>query len=207
MLTLYHCPQTRSTRILWLLEELGARAQVKVNLVSIKRSDGAGRADPINPHPEGKVPLLEHDGVHIRESTAIVQYLTDLFPDKGLGRSIGDKQRGAYLSWLSYYGGVIEPVLTVHFSTMQPDDLYKSSFRGYEDMSDVLTKQLTQTPYLLGDEFSAIDLLIAAPFIWFSAMAPQTGPVQNWVANCAERPAFRKVANDDLDYIARTSLP
>lgn len=203
MLTLYHCPQTRSTRILWLLEELDARSSVEVKLVSIQRSDGTSSADPRNPHPEGKVPLLEHDDVNIRESSAIVQYLTDMFPDKGLGRSLGHKQRGAYLSWLSYYGGVIEPVLTVHFSSMTPDDLFKSSFRGYEEMTDVLTEQLSKTPYLLGEEFSAIDLLISAPFIWFSAMAPQNKPVQEWVARCAERPAFDKVSNDDLGYVAK----
>lgn len=204
MLALYHCPQTRSTRILWLLEELDIRSKVDVSLVSIQRSDGSGRADLKNPHPEGKVPLLEHDGVHIRESSAIVQYLTDMFTDTGLGRGVGDKQRGEYLSWLYYYSGVMEPVMTVHFSSMTPDQLFKSSFRGYEEMADVLTKKLSESPYLLGEEFSAVDLLISAPFIWFSAMAPQTEPVRNWVARCAERPAFWKVSNDDLDYLSKT---
>lgn len=203
MLTLYHCPQTRSTRILWLLEELEIRQNVIVKLVSIQRSDGVGDIDPSNPHPEGKVPVLEHDGVYIRESTAIIQYLTDMFPEKGLGRNIGDTQRGPYLSWLSYYGGVMEPVLTVHFSSMAPDDMFRSSFRGYEEMVDTLTTQLSKTPYVLGADFSAADLLISAPFIWFSAMAPQTEPVQDWIVRCAERPAFSKVTNDDLGFLAR----
>lgn len=198
MLTLYHCPQTRSTRILWLLEELGVRSQVQVKRVSIQRSDGSGGADPANPHPEGKVPLLEHDGTPIRESAAIVQYLTDLFPAAGLGRAVGDPQRGAYLSWLAYYAGVMEPVLTMHFSSMTPDALFLSSFRSYEDMADRLTEPLEADAYLLGAEFSAVDLLISAPFIWFPAMAPQTAPVQAWIARCADRPAFQKVTEDDL---------
>lgn len=201
MMRLYHCPQTRSTRILWLLEELGIRSEVDVKRVSIQRSDGSGHSDPANPHPEGKVPLLDHDGIHIGESSAIVLYLTDMFPTKGLGRSVGDPHRGAYLNWLHYYGGVIEPVLTVHFSTMTPDDLFKSSFRGFEEMSDRLTDQLSENQYLLGDTFSAADLLIAAPFIWFSAMAPDTKPVKEWIARCAQRPAFKKVTEDDLRYL------
>ena len=198
---LYHSPQTRSTRILWLLEELGVRSEVEVKWVSIQRSDGSSHADSTNPHPEGKVPLLDHDGVHIRESSAIVLYLTDLFPGKGLGRNIGDMHRGDYLSWLHYYGGVIEPVLTVHFSTMTPDDLFKFSFRGFEELSDRLTGHLSENQYLLGETFSAADLLISAPFIWFSAMAPDTKPVREWIARCAERPAFKKVTEEDLRFL------
>lgn len=198
MLTLYHCPQTRSTRILWLLEEMGQRDRVTVKHVTIQKSDGSSSADPSNPHPEGKVPLLDHDGVHIRESNAIVLYLTDMFPEAGLGRTITDDQRGLYLSWLAYYGGVIEPVLTMHFSSMTPDELFRSNFRGYDEMAQVLTKPLSQSAYLMGEDFSAVDLLISAPFIWFPAMAPQTEPVQRWLTQCAQRPAFKKVSEEPV---------
>lgn len=201
MMRLYHCPQTRSTRILWLLEELGIRTEVDVKRVSIQRADGSGQSDPANPHPEGKVPILEHGGVHIRESSAIVLYLTDMFPTKGLGRCVGDPHRGEYLSWLLYYGGVMEPVLTMHFSTMTPDDLFTSSFRGFQEMSDRLTDQLSENQYLLGEAFSAADLLISAPFIWFSAMAPDTKPVREWIVRCAQRPALKKATEEDLIYL------
>ncbi len=197
MLRLFHSPQTRSTRILWLLEELNARDKVDVELVTIARQDGSTVADPRNPHPDGKVPVLQHDSTVIMESGAIVLYLSDMFPKAGLGHGIGDALRGEYLTWLHYYGNVMEPVLTVKFSEMTPDTLFTQSFRGFDEMSDRLTGALESQAFLLGDKFSAADLLISAPFIWFSAMAPDTKPVQDWIARCAARPHFARVTAED----------
>src|SRR5262245_66236261 len=78
MLTLHHAPQSRSSRILWLLEEVGATYQIA--LTNIPRPDGSGASDPKNPHPDKKVPALVDDGVLVTESAAIVLYLTDKFP-------------------------------------------------------------------------------------------------------------------------------
>ena len=96
MLTLYHAPQSRSSRIVWLLEELGADYTLKIT--DIPRMDGKGAPDPVNPHPDKKVPALVDDGVLITESIAIVQYLTDRFPGAEIGPRIGDPKRGPYLS-------------------------------------------------------------------------------------------------------------
>jgi glutathione S-transferase len=52
--------QSRSSRIIWLLEELGADYELVIT--NIPRQDGSGAADPRNPHPDGKVPALVHDG-------------------------------------------------------------------------------------------------------------------------------------------------
>src|SRR5262245_47420079 len=111
MLTLYHAPRSRSSRIVWLLEELGADYELKI--VTIPRQDGSGAPDAANPHPDKKVPTLVHDGALVTESIAVIQYLTDLFPQAKLAPAIGDAKRGEYLTWLAYYAGVIEPV--VHF--------------------------------------------------------------------------------------------
>ncbi len=122
MLTLYHAPRSRSSRIIWLLEELGADYRIKT--VSIRRRDPAaqgphasmiGERDPANVHPHGKVPALVHDGALVFESAAIVLYLTDAFPQSGVGPRIGDPRRGPYLSWLAHYAGVLEPAFTSAF--------------------------------------------------------------------------------------------
>src|SRR5271170_2570042 len=105
MLTLFHAPRSRSTRFIFLLEEIGVPYQIKV--VNIRRSDGSGAVDPDNPHPLGKVPALIHDDVTVFESPAITLYLTDTFPAAGLGPQAADRGRGAYLSLLSYYGSVL----------------------------------------------------------------------------------------------------
>ena len=94
MLTLYHAPQTRSSRIVWLLEELEEPYELKV--VGIPRMDGSGGRDPANPHPEGKVPALLHDGQVITERGAIILHLTSLFPDSGMAPKIGTPDWGVF---------------------------------------------------------------------------------------------------------------
>ena len=92
MLTLVHAPRSRSTRFLWLLEEIGTPYDVMK--VDIRRtggpSAGSGARDPSNPHPHGQVPALLDDGVLVHESAAIALYLTDKFPEAGLGPAPGD---------------------------------------------------------------------------------------------------------------------
>jgi hypothetical protein len=110
MLTMFHAPNSRSSRLYWLNEELGRPARVE--LVGVRRAmTQTGAPDPRNPHPEGKVPFLIHDGVAVWESTAIALYLTELFPEAGLGIAPGTPQRGRFLAWLAWYGAVLEPVI------------------------------------------------------------------------------------------------
>ena len=107
MITLYHRPKTRSSRFIFLLEELGAPYEIRP--VTLASADGSSAADPANPHPHGKVPAISDDGVTVIESAAITLYLTDKFPKNGIGPAIGDPARGPYLTWLAYYAGVLEP--------------------------------------------------------------------------------------------------
>ena len=83
MLTLFHAPWSRSSRLVWLLEEIGVGYEICY--CDIPRMDGSGARDPRNPHPDGKVPALLHDDVLVTESAAVALYLTDLFPEAGLG--------------------------------------------------------------------------------------------------------------------------
>ena len=92
MLSLYHSPDSRSSRFIWLLEELGADYQLVY--CSIMRGTGVGERDPANPHPDKRVPALVHDGALVTESAAIALYLTDLMPDMDLARAL-IRQTGA----------------------------------------------------------------------------------------------------------------
>src|SRR5262245_35703013 len=98
MLTLYHAPQSRSSRIVCLLEELGARYELRIT--DTPRPDGTGAPDPANPHPDRKVPALVDDGALITESAAVILYLPDKSPAAGIGPVVGDPLRGAYVTWL-----------------------------------------------------------------------------------------------------------
>lgn len=190
MRTLYHAPNSRSTAIVQLIEEMGIADRIDIVNVTIPRQDGSGSHDPKNPHPEGKVPYLVDGDDHIRERGAIITYLTDMFPESGLGRSPGDPQRGEYLSWLFYYQGVIEPVAILHFAGLTHPAI-QASLRDYDTMLARLDEVLTAHPYLLGDRFSAVDILCSGPFAWFGDQMPTTPAIDAWVARCQDRDSVR----------------
>ena len=109
MLTLIHSPHSRSTAILTLIEEMGIQDRIDIREVTIPRLDGSGRRDPANPHPEGKVPALVHEGRVITERGAIMLHLTSLFPDSGLAPKVGTPDWGVLAMWMAWYQGVLEP--------------------------------------------------------------------------------------------------
>lgn len=197
MLTLYHAPHSRSSAIVTLIDELGVTDQVRIKTVTIPRQDGTGGRDPANPHPEGKVPLLIHDGRMVRERGAIILYLTDLFSQAGLGPLPGDPLRGEYLSWLFYYQGVMEPVLIFQAAGLTHPYL-EATFRDAGQIAARLGEALNDRPYLLGERYSGADLLLHTPFDWFPQAMPDAPAIRDWVARCADRPAkWRTKERDD----------
>jgi glutathione S-transferase len=187
-LTLIHCPQTRSSSFVWLLEELGATYDIR--RVTIRRAGSEEGLDPANPHPHGKVPVLLHDGVMIHEQVAIALYLTDLFPQAGLGPVVGDRRRGPYLSWLAYYAGVAEPSFLSAFMQMEVPR-GTAGWVKVDEMMAHLVATLEKQPYLLGDAFSAADLLFGGTFSLFaqSPILPKSEVIAAYAARCVDRPA------------------
>ncbi len=195
MLTLYHSPQSRSTRILWLLEEADAPYEVK--LTNVSRQDGSGAPDPANPHPDKKVPALVDDGVLITESAAICLYVTDRFPDAKLGPAVGDRLRGSYLSWLAYYAGVIEPVVVLEYAGLGDQPFLRRAFRGVDEMKARIAEALRESPYLLGARFSAADLLIASLGQFARQMLPDDPRVDDYMERINARPALARALRRD----------
>ena len=189
MLTLFHSPQTRSTRVVALLAAMDALDWVEVREVSVRRYDGSGARDAANPHPEGKVPLLVHDGVAIRETAAILLYLTDMFPASGLGVPVGDPLRGRYLSWLAWYAGVMEPALILDAARLEHPSLL-ATFRDVSAIRARLAEALAEGPWLVGGRYTAADLICASPFLWFRDLDPGSDAVRDWVARCSAHPGL-----------------
>ena len=195
MLTLYHAPRSRSSRIVWLLEELGADYEIRY--VDIPRRDGSGGPDPSNPHPDKKVPALVHDGSLVTESAAICLYLTDLHPQAQIGPVVGDPRRGAYLTWLAYYAGVIEPVVSIEFARLGDNDVLARTFRGLKEMNDRVREALERSPYLLGHAFSSADLLVGSLGHFARDMLPSGEPVDAYLARLNARPALARALAKD----------
>lgn len=206
MLTLFHSPNSRSSSIVTLLDELGAMPQVQIEVVQIPRHDGSGGRDPANPHPEGKVPTLRHDGELIWERPAIMAYLTELFPQAGLGPQAGQPQRGSYLSWLAWYGDVMEPVMLAAAAGLS-HPYFTATFRGPAEMAQRLVQALEKGPWLLGQHYSAADLLLHSPFVWFPEATPDHPAVKDWVQRCQARPAHARTQAFDAQCAAKLNPP
>lgn len=195
MITLFHRPKTRSTRFIFLLEEL--EAPYEIRLVTTQTREG-GAVDPANPHPHGKVPAISDEGAIVFESPAIALYLTDKFTKNRLGPLIGERDRGAYLSWLSYYTGVLEPAFMSKFMNVEVPRA-TAGWVAVEEALSATIKLLTSSPYILGERFSAVDVLYGTTFAMFaqSPMMPKSTAIEDYVQRIVTRPAFIKAQSRD----------
>lgn len=201
MLTLFHAPRSRSSRLIWLLEEL--RADYEIRYCDIARMGGSGGRDLGNPHPDGKVPALIHDGALITECAAVTLSLTDLYPAAEISVPVGHRDRGEYLTWLAWNAGELEPVLGSRLGGYVPTDPY--SVRRYEAATDRLLDRLWSAPYLMGDRFSAADVLIGSTVMWARAHLPESPTLDAYVARISQRPARLAAIAKDGDIAALTS--
>ncbi len=184
MLTLYHSPQSRSSRFLWLLEELGQPYEVEY--VTIRRGDGQGEADARNPHPQGKVPAVMHDGRLVWESGAIATYLADAFPEAGLAPRPGDPDRADYLAWMFFYASEVETNMMIKFLNVADERVS----RMYDLMIERFDGQLQKSPYIAGERFTAADVLFGSAVEWGAGMLPKTPAFDAYLERLKARPAY-----------------
>ncbi len=202
MLTLYHSHHSRATRMLALIDEFGLRDKIALKYVTIPRQNGSGGRDPTNPHPEGKVPALQDGDRLITESAAIMLYLSDMFPEAQIGPAVGGPGRGDYLTWLFWYQGVFEPVYVLAAAGLSHPFL-TAAFRGVSEVEARLILAFADgRPYLLGENISAADYLIQAPYLWFPDWAPTDDKVQAWIARVTARPAYAWAMAVEQPYLA-----
>jgi len=191
MLTFYHCPNTRSGSVLWLLEELGVPYDLQI--VDIRAEGGAPESYRAI-QPNKKVPAIVHDGVAVHERAAIFAYLCDAFPAAGLAPPIGDPRRGPYLSWLVYNDAVMDPVIGAKFAGWQYDKM-GVSYGTFEDMARNLETTLSATPYLTGDTFTAADMLVGGAVnfaVNMFKLLPPTPALSGFIERTVGRPSFAR---------------
>src|SRR5580692_11797051 len=196
MITLYHAPMSRSASIVWLLEELDVQYETKI--VDFRHADGTGSRDPANPHPHGKVPALKDGEETIFEGSAIALFLTDKYPAKKMGPRVGEPKRGEYLSWLAYRPGVMEPALIAR--RFEIKHVYGAmGWAPADEVEEVLNKHLESHKYFLGDDFSAVDILLGGGlhFMLMAKMVKDTPVLKTYTARVTDRPAYRKMMELD----------
>jgi glutathione S-transferase len=205
-ITLFHAPQSRSTGVLTLLEELGA--PYALHVVNMKAGEQRQPAY-LAVNPLGKVPAIRHHGVLVTEQVAIFIYLADLFPASGLAPAIGDRLRGAYLRWLVFYAACYEPGLVDTAMKRDPAPLAMSPYGSFDAVLSTLVAELENKPYLLGDTISAADILWGLALNWGTLfkLLPDSPVISGYVARITQRPAFLKVAALDAELAAKQAPP
>ena len=197
----FHAPNSRSAGTRVLLEELGA--DYELHLLDLKKNEQRSAAF-LAVNPMGKVPAIVHDGVLVTEQGAVYTYLADLYADAGLAPAFDDPQRGAYLRWLFFYGSSFEPALIDKAMKREPAPPATSPYGDYDTMLKTLFDQLERGPWLLGDRFTAADVLWGTALRWTTMfkLVPETPVVQAYIERVGSRPAAVRAAKADADLVA-----
>ncbi len=196
-LTLYHIAPSRSSIALWMLEEVGAPYEIKL----LKMSEGENlKPDYLAINPLGKVPALKHGDQVITEVAAICTYLADEFPERKLNIPVGTPRRGVYLKWLFFGPSVMEPAMTDRaFPRKETPRATALGWRDFDTVLDVLAKAVTPGPYLMGEQFTAADVVIGSGLRYgmMFKMIPERKEFQDYVARFAARPAAQRASAKD----------
>ncbi|MBV9331284.1 MAG: glutathione S-transferase [Alphaproteobacteria bacterium] len=199
MITLYHAPRSRSSSIVWLLEEL--EVPYRIELTPIVYGNGQGSEAPESYrriHPHKKVPAIEHDGVIVHECAAITLYLADAFPKAGLAPAIGDPARGPYVTWLAYWAGPMNAIATAHFRGWDKES--PTGFGTRDDLVNFISNTLEAQSFIAGKSSTAADVLVAEAlnFLMTGGVLPKKPIFTDYVERLAARPArARAMAKDN----------
>ncbi len=200
MIRLHHCHQTRSMRVLWLLNELGVDFDVVLH--PFDRSLRAPEYLVLN--PAGRVPALEMDGEVLFESGAILEFLCEKFPEAGLGRLPGALDRAEWLTWLHFAETVSQhsAALTQQHIVLREDWMRspvlmrleaKRLEKCFAAIEGRLSTPVENRDHLLTGGFSAADIAVGQA-VYMARHFVRLEPFEEtakWMARLEERPAFR----------------
>jgi glutathione S-transferase len=193
MMQLYWCPRTRSFSALWLMEEAG----VPYERMLIDISKGAQKTpEYLAINPMGKVPALKDGDATLAEAAAICSYVAERHPEAKLAPPPGDPKRAKYLYWLFFGPGCVEPAM-VQLATRIEMNPTSAGWGDAQRVFDVLDAALATGPWLLGETFSAADIVVGSGLnfaVRLFKMAPSRPSFDRYLDACAARPAFQRAS-------------
>ncbi len=191
MITLFWCPQTRAGRALWMLEELGEPFEIK----QIDIRDEKSKANPLFKvaSPMGKVPAIKDGDAMVSDSAAICLYLADRYSSGNLAPALDDLSRGAFLYWMMFTPGVLEPAMAEKFGGWEPNPI-QHGWGDFDSMIKTLESGLSKGPWLMGNQFTAADVVVGASvnFLKIFGILPESPVLEGYVERCLDRPAFQR---------------
>ncbi|HEX3688216.1 MAG TPA: glutathione S-transferase family protein [Solirubrobacteraceae bacterium] len=193
---LYFMPRTRSSRALWMLEEIGAPYELTEIAGAERRS-----AAHLERHPLGRVPALElDDGTVMFESAAICLQLADLHPDAGLTAPLGSSERALVYQWVLFAMTELEGPLFRWFGEIRDGITEPSAAqKRFGDGAAALQTALDGRDWVLGDRFTVADVMCAS----ILSGAQSRGLLDPWpglaayVERSQARPAYGRAAAID----------
>lgn len=210
MLTVHHLENSRSQRILWLLEELGVEYDIKHYKRDKKTNLAPAALKAV--HPLGKAPVIEDRGKAYAETGAMIEYILDHYGQGRLRPNTGDKNFERYRYWLYAAEGSYMPplIITLLLNRMETAPmpffarpiakrLVKGVRDGYLDQTmkalfGYLENEVGQSQWLAGDEFSAADVIMSFPVEAFSVRGPNEGfpNLAAYLMRFQARPAYKR---------------
>ena len=189
---LYYMPRTRSSRVLWMLEEVGAPYE-------LTELAGADRRSPehLARHPLGRVPALElGDGTMVFESAAICLTLADLNPRAGLIAAVGSAQRALAYQWTLFAVTELEAPLFAWLRELATDTPPSPARERFAGAAAALQAVLDGHDWVVEDRFGVADVLCASILAGAHSramLAPWPG-LEAYVRRSEARPAYAAAA-------------
>jgi glutathione S-transferase len=201
-ITLYHAAPSRASVVRWMLEELGE--PYDVHLLNLTNGDQA-KAEYLAINPMGKVPALKRGDAIVTEVAAICTYLADEYPHARLNIPVGDPRRGPYLKWLFFSPSCIEPAATDR--AFPRKEAPRRGMLGYGDIETVMTvvaKAVEPGPYLMGEQFTAADVVVGSMLRWgmMFDLLPKRPEFLAYVGRLEQRPALQRATALDRELAA-----
>ncbi len=197
MIEIHHLNNSRSHRILWLLEELG----LPYEIIAYQRDPVTSAAPPAlyKIHPLGKSPVLKDDELVMAESGAIVEYLVGKYANGSLSPAIGTPAHAKYLYWLHFAeaSAMTQLILKLYFSRVPsaPPALLDRVNNQIATQLDYMESELSKQPFFAGEKFSAADIQMSFPIIAATARGglDQSRPhLMKYLTTLKSRPAFHR---------------
>ena len=200
-ITFYYAPHSRASSTLALLEALGA--DYDVHLLDLKAGTQREPAY-LAINPLGKVPAIRHGNVVVTEQVAVLIYLSDLYSDSGLAPALDDPLRGPYLRWSVFYAASFEPAVVDRSMQRDGGEAMGSPYGDYDTVMAALADQLSKGPYLLGERFTAADVLWGTALQWTLAfeLVPNLPVFRDYVQRVTSRPELQRASALDAKYAA-----
>jgi glutathione S-transferase len=145
-------------------------------------------------NPMGKVPALKDGDATVAEASAICAYVAERYPEAKLAPPVGDPRRAKYLQWLFFSPGCIEPAMIEIFTKISVPTS-TAAWGSAAQVFDVLDAALEEGPFLLGDMFTAADIMIGSGLNFATRlfkMVPARPSFDRYIDACSARPAFQR---------------